>query len=499
MGIKDLYQVIKKHAPDELRTFHLSEFRGHRFAIDISIFLNKYVKSAGGKGWMNTFFLFLCTLKKHGIKSVAVFDGPNPPIEKKLEQEARRAQGQKAIARLDRCKEIRAILIEDYIPTDKCLGEAMRTECEILYGKPKKNVRDVVWSECTDVLDAMNSTITRLETQTAPITAEHRELAKRISVMMGIPVFQADGEAEALCAHLAIHDYVDAVLTEDTDVLAYGTPWMVAFKSFKLSDEKLFAIHLPSLRSALGYDQDELRDLCILLSCDYNERVKGFLPGAKKPVSFGAAKAVIMIDEYRRLEEVVKHVVDPAPLLFRRCREIFTPPSSAETKELVKIMPHNIKPNFALIRKFMKDQNLSMGIDYIEKCWTPGEIAFDGDSDGEDVEDIEEEEDIEDLLAAVRDKVVIEEKCSPRYYVKLSAICQRPDGEDTLVELAVGFATKKDCEDYEDGDFEDLIEPINEWFALDDETGALRIDKEDSSLEVESVYSQKPDIRILEV
>src|SRR5205085_3124549 len=74
---------------------------------------------------------------------------------------------------------------------------------------------------------------------------------------------------------------------------------------------------------------EEFRDLCILLGCDYNDRIKGYPPDGKthkKPVSIGAKGAFAMITEYRRLEEVEKYVVDPDPLIYRRCREIFTPP-----------------------------------------------------------------------------------------------------------------------------------------------------------------------------
>ena len=90
MGIKDFYKLIKEQTPEQIHKYHLSEFRGYRFAIDISIFLNKYIRSAGEGLWMSTFFNFLCILKKHGIKSVCVFDGPNPPKEKLEEQQKRR-------------------------------------------------------------------------------------------------------------------------------------------------------------------------------------------------------------------------------------------------------------------------------------------------------------------------------------------------------------------------------------------------------------------------
>ena len=504
MGIHDFYQVIKGRAPGSFQTYHLSEFRGHRFAVDISIFLNKYIKSAGERLWMNTFFLFLCTLKKHGIKTVCIFDGPDPPPEKAAEQERRRAEGQKALARLERCIEVRDQLIEEHIPLDEPLPEVLQKECQLLYGKPKKNIRHVVWSESTDALDALKFTIERLERSTLPITTEHRDKAKAIAEMMGLPIFQAQGEAEALCTYLAVHNYVDAVLTEDTDVLAYGTPWMVAFKDFKLGDEKVYGIHLQTLRDELGYDQDELRDLCILLGCDYNDRIKGFPPDGrthKKPVSIGLKGALAMIDEYRRLEEVVKHVVDPGPLIFRRCREIFTPPTGKEVLELIKVMPYNLRPDIEAIREFIQAERLTMSVDFIEKCWQPGEIVFHNDdsSDSDDLSGFEEEdEDIEALLGEVRKVKVSGKSETSEYCVELSVLCcdDANDDEEEVVNIVAVFASKDDFDVYEGDTFGMLTEHINEWL-LGVEKKYLYVD---DCIEVEKVYARRPEgVRVLEV
>ncbi|CAM6002294.1 unnamed protein product [Sphagnum balticum] len=45
--------------------------------------------------------------------------------------------------------------------------------------------------------------------------------------LMGIPVIQAPGEAEAQCSYMSRHGKVDAVCTEDTDCLVFGAQTMV--------------------------------------------------------------------------------------------------------------------------------------------------------------------------------------------------------------------------------------------------------------------------------
>ena len=46
--------------------------------------------------------------------------------------------------------------------------------------------------------------------------------------MFGIPYIQAPGEAEALGSHMCITNEFKALLTEDTDVLAYGIPIFIS-------------------------------------------------------------------------------------------------------------------------------------------------------------------------------------------------------------------------------------------------------------------------------
>lgn len=515
MGIRDFYQVIKQRAPDTLQTYHLSEFRGYRFAVDISIFLNKYIKSAGEKAWMNTFFLFICTLKKHGIKTVCIFDGPNPPPEKTAEQERRRAEGRKALDRLKRCIEIRNIILDEYVPRDGVLPEPLQKECQSLYGKPKTHNRRIVWSECTDVLDALKFTIERLERASLPITADHRRKAKEIAEMMGLPVFQADGEAEALCAYLAIHGHADAVLTEDTDVLAYGTPWLIAFKDFKLNDEKVYGVHLESLRDELGYTQEELRDLCILLGCDYNDRVTGYPPDGKKrkkPVNIGLVGALSMIDGYRNLEEVEKHVVDSSPLIYQRCREIFTPPSGDEVLRLIKMVPLNEEPDFERIQEFIRDERLTITVDYIEKCWKPGDLIF-HDSDSE-MSGFDEDDDLDlkDLLEGVRkekarrdkddENTDEEDNMTPeqdtRFYMELHALCLNENtGDEKLLSVPCAFVSEDDFNDHNDDQFDMISEEINNFLNSNPETKGYFID---DAVEANRRYARRPEgIDILDV
>lgn len=388
MGIQDLYPVMKSAAPDHIKAYHLSEFCGSRFAVDISIFLYRYIRSAGPIRWMGTFIIFLCTLKRHGIKAVCIFDGPNPPAEKGGEQERRRSVTKRMVDRLEECIRMRNNLQDEYTVHDNNNEEVepnIIKECRLLINPRQRKNKDATnYDDVYDIIDALNHVIERLTNQTLPITSEHTAMAIEIVRMFGLVAITADGEAETLCAYLAVKGQVDAVLTEDTDVLAYGTPLMLAFKDFKLNEEKLRGIHLPSLLEKMEMNQEEFRDLCILLSCDYNSRVKGYPPDGKnrkKPAPIGAKGALCMIQKYRRLEEVCKYVEDEKPLIYRRCRELFTIP---KTIPFVNVVPCNKPPDYDKIQDLINKNNLTIKVDYIKSCHKPPNLHFDDSTDDED-------------------------------------------------------------------------------------------------------------------
>jgi 5'-3' exonuclease len=452
MGIQDLFKVIKEKCPDQLQSYNLSQLRGLSFAIDVSIFFNKYVKSAG-EYWTRTYFTFLCMFKKHGIKSVCVFDGPNPPKEKLKEQESRVEQNDKAKSRLNRAIEIRKILKEEYINSDIDFeDEELQTECREILGTRRKNPKAIRWDDPIDIDNSLKELISRLQKQTAPITDEQRILAWEITQLMGIPVFQADGEAEALCAYLAINGYVDGVLSEDGDTLAYGAPWMFAFKDYKLSDEKVYGIYLPNVLEALDYTMEEFLDLCILLSCDYNSRIKGYPPDGKKhkkACSIGMTGAIAMIDEYRSIENCLDVIEDVEPLIYERCREIFTTFNKEDYSELIKISPNNRKPDFGKIQLFLEENDITdmISLDYIKKSWNRTEIEILED------DDLEEEE--------------FSQENSDEIYVNLAVFCTcvGNDKKSREIEFCAKFENLVQYEKNKECNFDFLIVQFELWIS----------------------------------
>lgn len=409
MGIQDYYKVMDANCPNAIVDATFDQLIGYRIAVDISVFLYKHIRSSGPVRWIDEFIMLLCTLKGHGIKAVCIFDGPNPPIEKLTEQEDRREAREKTVAKMNECKRLRKIVKEKYIDkgvTD--LDEELKDEIRAILTSKRKKIDTVNYHDIHDVFDSLGTRIKKYELQTLPITDEYKNKAKEVIAYMGIAQFQADGEAEALCAFLCVNGYVDAVLSEDTDVLAYGAPMLLS--KIDLKNKTVKVLQLNCILEHLELEFDEFRDMCILLSCDYNSRVKGYPPDGKrrkKPVGIGAASAYLMIHSYKTLERCEEYIEDISPLNYHRCRELFSipelPPISGLTEEDdddgQSLVPYSKPIDKENLVDFLERAKANIKIDTIMKYWKPIELIF-----GEDEKEVESDHDgIEQALADLDD------------------------------------------------------------------------------------------------
>uniref|UniRef100_A0A3Q3WZ05 XPG-I domain-containing protein n=1 Tax=Mola mola TaxID=94237 RepID=A0A3Q3WZ05_MOLML len=141
--------------------------------------------------------------------------------------------------------------------------------------------------------------------------------------LLGVPVIQAPGDAEALCARLVREGTVDAVASEDMDTLPFGANILIRQLNAK-RDGEVIEYSLPRLLEKLQISYQEFVDLCILLGCDYCDKIAGL----------GPKRALTLIQKHRTIENVVLHVnrkTHPVPIIwkYKEARKIFldAPPS----------------------------------------------------------------------------------------------------------------------------------------------------------------------------
>ncbi|KAJ8011166.1 hypothetical protein DPEC_G00055350 [Dallia pectoralis] len=151
--------------------------------------------------------------------------------------------------------------------------------------------------------------------------------------LMGIPMIQAPGDGEALCAHLVKQGKVDAVASEDMDTLAFGGNVVIRQLNAK-KDWEVVEYSLPKLLDTLKVTHEEFVDLCILLGCDYCDKIAGF----------GPKKALTLIQQHRTIENIVLNInrkTHPVPVFwqYQKARKLFLDAPRIEVSDLVWTEP----------------------------------------------------------------------------------------------------------------------------------------------------------------
>ncbi|XP_068196435.1 probable flap endonuclease 1 homolog isoform X3 [Antennarius striatus] len=151
--------------------------------------------------------------------------------------------------------------------------------------------------------------------------------------LLGVPVIQAPGDAEALCAQLVREGTVDAVASEDMDTLPFGANILIRNVNAK-KDSEVVEYSLPKLLEKLQISHQEFVDLCILLGCDYCDKIAGL----------GPKRALTLIQTHRTIENVILHVnrkTHPVPHFWKynEARKIFLGAPQSVTIELAWTEP----------------------------------------------------------------------------------------------------------------------------------------------------------------
>ena len=98
------------------------------------------------------------------------------------------------------------------------------------------------------------------------------EEIQELLTAFGIPWVSAPADAEAQCAFLATAGLSDGVISDDSDTLIYGSP--VVFRHLYIGESTVEIYR----RNELGFNQEELISLALLLGCDFTVGVRGIGP-----------------------------------------------------------------------------------------------------------------------------------------------------------------------------------------------------------------------------
>lgn len=236
MGIKHMLKFLNNY-DGIVNEIKYDNFNYEKVAIDISIVLYQVIiaiRNTGAdltnqQGEITSHILGLfnrtVNLLKKNIIPIYVFDGKPPEFKTKV-LEQRRNIKKKAYEKLE---------------------EASTEEEKIKYLKKTVSISKKQLKECKELLD-----------------------------LMGIPYIEAPEEADSQCAYLVKTGLADSVITEDMDILTFGSKKI--YRNLTSYKKNTLEIKLDNILKTIDLTYEEFIDLCILFGCDYSDKIKNINP-----------------------------------------------------------------------------------------------------------------------------------------------------------------------------------------------------------------------------
>ncbi|EEQ97740.1 flap exonuclease, putative [Perkinsus marinus ATCC 50983] len=339
MGIKQLFKFVSENAPKAVSEQKMENYTGRSLAVDASMCLYQFViavrlggdnqhanlTNAAGEVTSHISGMVTRTLRmmEAGIKPVYVFDG-KPPSLKTGELAKRREVKKKA---------------------EEDLKEAIEKGDD-------EGIRKAA-HRSTRVTPQMNADV------------------KKLLTMMGCCIIEAPEEAEATCAALVRYGKCYGAVTDDMDVLTFGSPVQVKnlFNTLGSGQQgsagkttkPVYEMSLSTVLEQLDVSMDQFIDFCIMCGCDYLDTIRGIGPN----------NAFKLIVEHKSIEGVLDHIDKTKFAVpeswaagdYKTVREYFLDAPAVERENMNLNWP---VPDYEGLKKFLVDDN-QFSEDRVEK------------------------------------------------------------------------------------------------------------------------------------
>jgi len=231
MGVKKLLTFLNNYK-NLITEKNLSDYKGYTIAIDISLLIYKLVI-----GFRNT-----------GTDVI-------------------NAKGERITHMIGLFNKIILLLTNDIVPVFVFDGKPSELKYKTI--NDRKQIK-LFYNEKLKVANNEEDKIKYFK-KTTTVTKKELDECKELIELMGIPYIIAPEEADSQCAYLAKVGLVNAVYTDDMDVLTFGSP--VIIKNLISIKNKPIEINLNNILNEIKLNYDQFIDFCILLGCDYSNGI----------------------------------------------------------------------------------------------------------------------------------------------------------------------------------------------------------------------------------
>jgi len=251
MGIQYLNRYLLDHCSKEsIRKIKFSELSGKTIVVDASIYLYKYV---GEDALIENMYLLVSILLYYKIVPIFVFDG-KPPEEKRELIYQRKLKKQQA---------------------EKEYNEVKNSSVDGTFDK-----------EDTEKMELLKRQFIR-------VNAYHISITKQLLSCYGVAYYDANGEADELCAKLLENHTAWACLSDDMDMFVYGCQRII--RQVSLLNHTCTFYDMDKILQDLHMDIEVFRKITVLSGTDYNTVEKIHL-----------LKAFKLYHEYKKVGETVE-------------------------------------------------------------------------------------------------------------------------------------------------------------------------------------------------
>jgi hypothetical protein len=229
MGIKQLNRyIVGQCQKSSICKTKMEILRNKTIVIDTSIYMYKYHAQ---NSLIENFYLMLSIFHKYNITPIFIFDG-KPPAEKSELLKRRKEEKQEAESRF--------------------------TELQL---QMEKSNDITIWK---DMQSEMNS----LKRQFIRISQSDNKIVKSLIVSYGAMYYEADGEADRVCAYLVTSGKAWACLSDDMDMLVYGCDRVL--RHLSIINETVLLYKMDSILNDLNMSMSDFRQITVISGTDYN-------------------------------------------------------------------------------------------------------------------------------------------------------------------------------------------------------------------------------------
>jgi len=301
MGIKNITKLLKARNQTGIKPKHISDYAGKKIAIDFSNYMYKFVYHIKKNNYhkhhyIESMFNLITKLRQYNITPFFVYDGV-PPQEKFNEIQRRIAEKQKRENKISNIVNDIMLIVNDAVGgenvtiniSDATNGAKLN---ELIQLATSLETDDSVNDNASNTVCDKAMEIDKLSNQCLYVTNKHKKYCAALFRYLGVPYIYSGKEADDMCGFLYKNGYVDACLSEDTDMLAHGVG--VVLRDYNFFTGTLNEYNLTNICTDLDIEFPEFLDMCILCGTDYH-----------KIKNLGPKRSYNIIKEYGSIEDAM--------------------------------------------------------------------------------------------------------------------------------------------------------------------------------------------------